>query len=82
MLELVDHAIKAERLITKITTISQRVHGPEHNCTLCADALLGKFQKRYVTLIHENTLFQALQYENDGDICIVTGPITEPRSEG
>ena len=31
--------------------------------------------------MHENTLFQALQYENNGDIFIVTGPITEPRIE-
>jgi hypothetical protein len=25
--------------------------------------------------------FQALQYENDGEICVVTGPINQPRQE-
>ena len=29
----------------------------------------------------ENQPFQALQYKNDGGICVVTGPITEPPSE-
>jgi hypothetical protein len=26
-------------------------------------------------------LFQALCYENDGEICIITGPVTMPRYE-
>jgi hypothetical protein len=28
---------------------------------------------------HNTKMLQALQYENDGEICVVTGPITKPR---
>jgi hypothetical protein len=28
----------------------------------------------------EKKPFQALRYDNDGEICVVTGPITEPRN--
>ena len=81
MLEHANHTIEAERLHIKIATSSQRVHGPEHDCTLCADDSLAKCQKRYVIVVNENKPFQALQYVNDGELCIVTGPITKPRSE-
>jgi hypothetical protein len=31
--------------------------------------------------MNENKPFQVLGCKNDGDICIVTGPIAKPRSE-
>ena len=34
---------------------------------------------RGVIVLPDCKQFQALRYENDGEICIVTGPITKPR---
>jgi hypothetical protein len=74
-----NHCIEAEKLVTKLFTISRRVHGPEHNVTVEAIELLEKFNERYVQMYPDDGLFQALQYENVGEICVVTGPITDPR---
>jgi hypothetical protein len=73
------HCIEAERLVTKLSTISRRVHGPDHKITIKADELLDKCKERYVIVLPENKPFQALRYENDGEICVVQGPITKPR---
>ena len=35
---------------------------------------------RQVFVLPDNKQFQALRYENDGEICVVQGPITEPRN--
>jgi hypothetical protein len=71
--------IEGERLVTKLATISRRVHGPDHKITHESDKLLEEFKERPITVLPENTPFQALRYENDCEICVVTGPITEPR---
>jgi hypothetical protein len=73
------HCIEAERLVTKLSTISRRVNGPDHKITIDAVELLEKCKERYVIVLPENEPFQALQYENDGEICVVQGPITKPR---
>ena len=71
--------IEAERLATKLSTISRRVHGPDHKVTINATELLEKCKERYVLVLPDDKVFQALRYENDGEICVVTGPITDPR---
>jgi hypothetical protein len=73
--------IEAERIITKLSTISCRVHGPDHKVTVEAVKLLEECKERYVLVLPDDKVFQALQYENDGEICVVTGPITEPRNK-
>ena len=74
-----NHSIEAERLVTKLATISRRVHGPDLKITIKAVELLDIFKLRGVIVLPDWKLFQALRYENDGEICIVTGPITKPR---
>jgi hypothetical protein len=74
------HCIKAERLVTKLATMSRRVHGPDHKITIDADKLQKQFMARHVFVLPDDKLFQALRYENDGEICVVTGPILEPRN--
>jgi len=71
--------LEAERLFTKVATASRQVHGPEHKTTLEANELLEKCKERYVHVFPDRKVFQALWYENDGETCIVTGPITKPR---
>ena len=44
-----------------------------------ANEALSKRVKRYVTVLPDDEPFEALRYENDGEICVVTGPIAEPR---
>jgi hypothetical protein len=74
------HWIEAEKLVTKLFTISRRVHGQDHKFTIKADKLLKKCKERYVIVLPDDKVFQALRYENDGEICVVTGPITQPRN--
>ena len=74
-----DHCIEAERLVTKVATISRQIHGPDHKITIEADVLLEKCKARNVLVLPECLMFQALRYENSGQICVVQGPITKPR---
>jgi hypothetical protein len=43
--------------------------------------LLEECKERYVVVSPERYLYQALRYKNDGKMCIVKGPISEPRRE-
>jgi hypothetical protein len=75
------HCIEAERLATKIATISNQVHGPHHTTTIMANESLERCKRRCVIVLpDDDKLFQALRYENDGEICVVYGPILEPRN--
>jgi hypothetical protein len=73
--------IEAERLIVKFAAISHRVHGVEHNCTMSLDKKVNTCKSRFVIVMPDDKPFQALRYENDGEICVVTGPIKQPRQE-
>jgi len=72
----VRRGIKAERLVMKLAVSSSCVHGPDHDCTVCAD----ERKMLYVLVMPEMKLFQALHYKDDGETCVVTGPATKPRS--
>jgi hypothetical protein len=72
--------VEAERLVTQLATISRRVHGPDHRITIEAAELLQLCKERYVVVPPDGQQFQALRYKNEGEICIVTGPVTEPRN--
>jgi hypothetical protein len=80
MLWGVNRQIEAGRLGTKLATVSRRVLGPDHNVTNKADELLEKCKKRCVTVLPDYKQFEALRYENDGEICVVQGPLLEPRN--
>jgi len=79
MLRKAYRGIEAERLVTKLAPGSRLVHGPEHNCTTSIEDLLKKSKLRLCFLLPDGKPCQALRYENDGEICVLTGPITEPR---
>ena len=91
MLGSAHRGIEGERLLVKLAALSRRVHGPNHNCTLMADKGLRKIKSRYVYVMPDNVPprscddwkdeFLALRYENDGKICVLSGPITRPRRE-
>jgi hypothetical protein len=70
--------IEAERLATTLSTVSHRVHGPHHKTTIRADEILDRCKERFV--IFDKNAYQALRYENDGEICVVQGPIILPRN--
>ena len=71
--------LEAERLTMKVATASRQVHGPEHKTTIKADDLLKECKERYVVVLPDMKRFQAVRYETDGEICVVKGPITNPR---
>ena len=50
-----------------------------HNVTIDVDILLKKCKARYVEVDYK--MFQALRYEmmEDGEICVIQGPIAKPR---
>jgi hypothetical protein len=73
--------IKAERLIVKLAAISHRVHGPGHNHTISIDEKVKECKSRYVIVMPDHEPFQALRYENDGEVCVVTGPVKQARQE-
>ena len=80
-LRIAHHCIEAERLVTKLATIGRRVHGPDRKNTIKA-GLLEKRKERYVIVcMPDSTTFQALRYENGGEVCVVTGPMTTPRQQ-
>ena len=73
--------IEAERLIVKLAASSRRVHGAEHRFSISLDAMVKKCKSRNLSVMPDVERFQALRYENDGEICVVTGPIKQPRQE-
>ena len=73
--------VEGERLMTKLATTSRRALGPEHNITINADKSLKQYKVRYVIVLPDmDEMFQALRYDIDGEICVIQGPITEPRN--
>jgi hypothetical protein len=79
LLQSKNRLIEAERLAIKVATASRQVHGPHHKTTLEANELLETCKERFVWVLPEKQQFQALRYENDGEICVVQGPVTKPR---
>ena len=71
--------IEAQRLATKLSAVSRRVHGPDHKITITADEILKECKERLVFVLPDTNRFHALRYVNDGEICVVQGPVTEPR---
>jgi hypothetical protein len=67
------HTVEAVRLLETLVATSRRVHGSGHQRTKDAVLLLKKSLERYVVI--ESKPYQALRYENDGDSCVVEGPV-------
>ncbi len=74
-----NHSIKAERLLTKLVATSRQVYGEDHNYTSRIVTLLKKCKMRLVLLASPGAdgISVALKYENNGEICIVFGPIVD-----
>ena len=81
-LKQANNGIEAERLLTKLATISNRVHGPDHVLTKKADSHLQQCKVRCVNIESKDgeQCFQALRYEDDGGKCVLRGPIADPRN--
>jgi len=77
----VHRGIKAERLSVKLAASSHSVHGPGHTCSKSLDEKVKECKSRCVIGMPDDKQFQALQYENDGEICVVMGPCKQPRQE-
>jgi len=73
-LHLSFHGIEAERLLTKYLPISHRVHGEEHSITKEIEQVLSKGTARLV-MLESGGRFQALRYEDEGEKCVVYGPL-------
>ena len=69
--------IEVEWLLTLLATNGRRVHGPDRKNTIKAVGLLEKCKERYVIVcMPDSKTFQALRYENGGEVCVITGPMT------
>ena len=74
-------AIEAERLLTKLAEISNRVHGPKHRLTKDVVSKLELCKVRIVLMRYENEweAFQPIRYEDEGGReCVVKGPLKDP----
>ncbi len=75
-------SIEAERLATKLAATSRQVFGEEYKCTKQAVNFLNKCKTRSVRVAKPGSdynaflpsVYKALRYENDGQVCIITGP--------
>eukprot|EP00985_Skeletonema_marinoi_P023699 scaffold15916_cov67-Skeletonema_marinoi.AAC.3 len=74
--------IEAEKLLSKLVDISLSTHGHEHRSTKEAMSVLTSARecKVVVRLDDVSGWFQALRYENEGEDCVVQGPIADPRN--
>ncbi|KAL7442046.1 hypothetical protein ACHAXM_011273 [Skeletonema potamos] len=77
-----NQGVAAERLLTKLSATSHRVHGPTHNCTLSVASALEDVKERRVFIDSRKQWFHALRYENDGLRCVVKGPVQVPDCAG
>eukprot|EP00571_Detonula_confervacea_P002336 CAMPEP_0172332054 /NCGR_PEP_ID=MMETSP1058-20130122/62241_1 /TAXON_ID=83371 /ORGANISM="Detonula confervacea, Strain CCMP 353" /LENGTH=468 /DNA_ID=CAMNT_0013049331 /DNA_START=1091 /DNA_END=2497 /DNA_ORIENTATION=- len=77
-----DHGIEAERLLIKLAAMCRQVHGPDHGLTQSAEFNLQDLKARIVASKTQDgwTRFQALRYKEDGEKCVIQGPIAEPRN--
>jgi hypothetical protein len=72
--------VEATRLAVKMLADSRRVHGHGHQITMKAEHSLKLCSEYRVGLKTYGSLcFQALRYEENGNICVVKGPIEDPR---
>lgn len=83
-----NHSIEAERLATKFVDTSHQVYGQEHQIAQKFAKLLRVCKRRFIHKASSqhgdgndfHTLqYLALRYENDGKVCIISGPITQSR---
>ena len=86
--------IESERLLLRLHEVSLRVHGVEHDSTMCVEQTLQRVKERRVCVIQRQAdgnddIFQALRYsdsggdDNDNDKksrIIIQGPIQKPRN--
>ena len=77
------HTIEASRLLDRLVIISCRVHGSDHKQTKIAESWRQRLQLRCAFIGCEQQPYQALRYEDDGDSCIVQGPVPKnvPRND-
>jgi len=74
-----EDVFEAERLSMKLAADRRQAHGPDHSCTKLAVESLNFRKRRYVAIPPDTKLFLALRYEDDGEICVLKGPMAEPR---
>jgi hypothetical protein len=83
--------IESERLLTRLHEVSLRVHGVEHESTICVEQTLQRVKERRVCVIqrqaddNDDDIFHALRYYDGGDDdkksrIIIQGPIQKPRN--
>mmetsp|Transcript_30891 Transcript_30891/g.65290 ORF Transcript_30891/g.65290 Transcript_30891/m.65290 type:complete len:494 (-) Transcript_30891:143-1624(-) len=83
-LHIAHHSIKSERLLSKIARVSNRVHGLDHELSQEVELMLQYCKVRYVYMKTkwDVLLFKALRYENNGEKCIINGPLRWLSSPG
>eukprot|EP00984_Skeletonema_dohrnii_P010662 scaffold4179_cov71-Skeletonema_dohrnii-CCMP3373.AAC.3 len=80
------HTIEASRLLDRLVIISCRVHGSDHKQTKITESWWQRLQLRCAFIGCEQQPYEALRYDDDGDSCILQGPvpkntICQPRND-
>lgn len=80
-LKAAHRGIEAERVLAKLATTAQRVHGLDHYFTRDIRKSSQLFKRRYVSIKgRPGERFRALRYQRGDRKCIVRGPIVKPRN--
>ncbi|KAL7528114.1 hypothetical protein ACHAWF_002443 [Thalassiosira exigua] len=77
--------IEAQRLSMELLAICKQVHGPFHEITINLTSCLEICKKRFVKIPSMDTgdkvdWYQALRFEEDGEMCVVQGPLATARN--
>ena len=75
---IANRKIESERLLKNLVSVSKQLHGPNHSVTKNVEENLLSVRQRLVVFEYQGELkvFKLLRYEEDGEKCIVQGPMS------
>ena len=74
-LRAVFHTIEAQRLATKLVSVSKQIHGEDHAVTKETEEYLNGVKRRYVAFLAKRQIFEAIRYEEGDNKLVIQGPI-------
>ena len=73
------HTIEAQRLATKLVSVSKQIHGEDHAVTKETEEYLSGVKRRCVAFVKSASCFQmfeAIRYEEGDNMLIIQGPLS------
>ena len=74
-LKVACHTIEAQRLATKLVSVSRQIHGEDHAVTKETEEYLSGVKRRYVAFLAKRQIFEAIRYEEGDNKLVIQGPL-------